>query len=217
MFYIIYYDYFVTFGCIVPIIFGLLNYRHFEPAHKIIFAFLIFTLLGNSINTILAHLYISNWFMFHIYICFEFAFVSFYFSKLLNGRVAKITPYLVGVFAVICIINFFYFQNESLSTYTRSIESLVLVTYCLMFLNRQSQTENSYRWKELSYNWITVGLMVFYSCSLFTFMFTNYFINADKFTNQIVWGTYGAFIIIENILFAIAFNKCRTHQITLSR
>lgn len=217
MFYKIYSGYIVTFGCIVPILLGILNYKFLGRPHKIIFYFLIFTLIGNSINTILARNYIPNLFMFHIYVCFEFAFVSFYFSTLLNGVVSKITPPLVFIFAIICIVNFFYVQNGAqLSTYTRAIESVIIVSYCIIFLNRQSQLETSYKWIDYSYNWINIGLLVFYSCSLFTFMFTNYFLHAEKSITRLVWGTYGTFIIIENILFAIAFSKCRTHPITLS-
>ncbi len=217
MFYRIYARYFTVFSGIVPAIIALKNYKLLSIAHKTILFFLVFTIVLNGVNTYLANNNIHNVFMFHIYVGFEFAFVSFYFSQILKGLVKKISPYLVTIFALICVVNFFYIQNGlQLSTYTRAIESIIIVSYCLMFFNRQSQSEHSYKWTDLSYNWINTGLLVFYSCSLFTFMFTNYFLHADRSITKIVWGTYDTFILIENILFAIAFSKCRTHPITLS-
>jgi hypothetical protein len=217
MFYIIYARYITAFSGLIPLFFAFKYYKHLITSHKIIFSFIAFTAVLNLVNTVLVMNGIRNLFMFHIYVGFEFAFVSGYFYTVLTGRVLRSIIPLVIIFELFCIINYFFIQKSvQLSTYTRAVESIIIIIYCLIFINRQSQTETPQSWGSLSLNWINTGILVFYSCSLFTFMFTNYFLHAEKSITRIVWGTYDTFILIESLLFAIAFYKCRKQPITLS-
>jgi hypothetical protein len=85
MLYIIYARYITAFSGIIPIILALINYKSLSRSHKIILSFLIFTLVLNVANTIMAMHAIHNLFMFHIYVGFEFAFISAYFYTVFKG------------------------------------------------------------------------------------------------------------------------------------
>jgi hypothetical protein len=217
MFYLLYTRYITSYSGIIPLIVALISYKVLSKPHKIILSFIVFSIVLNSVNLVLAIKSIHNLFMFHIYVGFEFAFVSSYFYTVLKGPITKIIPPLIIAFVVLCLVNFFYIQKATqLSTYTRAVESVMIVSYCIIFINRQSEKETSYTWGSLSLNWINTGILIFYSCSFITFMFTNYFLHAERSVTRIIWSTYDTFILIENILFAIAFYKCRKQPITLS-
>ncbi|MDB4926662.1 hypothetical protein [Mucilaginibacter sp.] len=206
--------YFLSGSILIPIIIALFNYKLLGMPLKVILYFLVFSAVLQTVNMILSSQYIPNLFVFHFYAIFEFAFVSWFYSLQFKGLINKLIPPMVLTFAVLCVINFFYIQKKlEFNTYTRSLEAVIIIGYCVMFFNKQMQTNSKYKWGSLSLNWINTGLLIFYSCSFFIFMFSNYLLNANKHIITVVWSTYDTIIILENILFAIAFYKCRKQPI----
>jgi hypothetical protein len=213
-----FYDrYVLTASILIPVIIGLVNYRFLSKSIKIILFFNIFTGILEILNIILASLNIYNTFVFHFYSIFEFALISWFYKLQFKGKTDKIIPPLIVAYAILSIINFLYIQNNiQLNTYTHSIEAIIIIGYCINFINKQSQFDATYSWGSFSLNWINTGLLLFYSCSFFAFMFTNYLMHASKHINNVVWSSYDTIIIFENILFAIAFYKCKNQPIISS-
>jgi hypothetical protein len=208
--YSFYSRYVVTCFLFLPVIIGLINYRFLNKPLRVLLLFNILTCVLNIVAVVLAALSIHNTFLFHFYSIFEFALISWFYKLQFKGLSNKIIPSLVAVYAILSVINFLYIQNNvQLNTYTHSIEAIIIIGYCLIFINRQSQMDAVYNWVDLSFNWINTGVLIFYSCSFFTFMLTNYIMNAGRHVTNIVWATYDTFIIFENILFAIAYYKCK--------
>jgi hypothetical protein len=204
---------------LLPILIGAIKYRSLDRSLKIILLFNIITGVLNLINHVLATHLISNLFIFHFYAIFEFAIISWFYNIQFKGIINKIIPPLVGIFSILCLVNFFYIQNNikiELNTYTRSLEGIVIIGYSVMFFNRQSQVDTQHTWGESSLNWANSSFLVFYSCSFFTFMVTNYFLHLDSRILNTIWGVYDAALIAENVLFAIAFLKCRQQPIISS-
>lgn len=203
-------------GCsiLIPIIIAGSSYKLLSKPLKVFFFFNIFTFILNTLNIILSSLSIPDLYLIHLYTIFEFAFISWFYALQFKGFTVKIIPPLVLVFSIWCVLNFFYIQTYTqLNSYTRSFESVIIIGYCLMFINNQSQTEASHKWETLSLNWINFGILIFYSCSFFIFMFSNYLLYVDKRITVVVWGIYDVILLFENILFAIAFYKCKKQPI----
>lgn len=195
---------------LIPIIIAFINYKFLTKPLRVLFFFNVFTLVLNTLNIILSTLSIQDLYLVHLYAIFEFAFISWFFALQFKGWLVKAIPPLVIVFTIWCILNFFYVQTfGQLNTYTRSVEAIIIIAYCLIFINKQSQVDASHKWGDLSLNWVSAGLLIFYSCCFFIFMFSNYLIRADKHIIFIVYGSYDVILIAENILFAIAFYKCK--------
>ncbi len=220
MIFYIYNMFIVPASILLPIVWGSIKYRSLDKSLKIILLFNVFTGTLNFINHILATHRISNLFVFHFYAIFEFAIISWFYNVQFKGVVNKIIPPLVVTFGTLCLINFFFIQNNiklELNTYTRSLESIFIIGYSVMYFNQQSQTDNEHKWVDLSLNWVNSAFLIFYSCSFFTFMATNYFVRPDTtFTQNVIWGIYDTALLAENILFAIAFYKCRQQPIISS-
>ena len=215
LFYLILGSYVAGFSCLIPIFIGLLSYKILNRSSKTVFYFLITSLVSVSINTLLANLGKSNLFAFHIYQVFEFCFVSYFYSVSVKGLMSKLFPYLVLIFTALCIFNFFYIQkgHSQFNSYTRSLEAIIIIIYAVIYLLKQSSTENSYRFGDLPDNWVNIALLIFYSCTFFVFAFANQLLTEGLFVNFIAWTSYNAVLLLENILFSIAFYKCRKQPI----
>ncbi len=202
---------------VIPIFTALFNYRFLNTQLKIIFAFILFSGIVDFVSIILAEHNIPNLSIFHIYTIFEFAFISWFYKIQFKGIANKIIPVLIIVFAILCIINFIFIQYKiEFNTYTRSVEVIIIIIYCILYFANQSKIDNNYNWSSISLNWINAGILISYSSSLFTFVFSNYLLTAGKQINNIVWGSYGTIVILEYILFAVGFYKCRNQLIIFS-
>jgi hypothetical protein len=203
---------------LLPIIMALLNYRFLSRPLKIILGFLLFSGIVNLMAVMMAHRGISNLLVFHIYAIFEFAFISWFYKLYFKGRVAKIIPILIGTFTILCIINVCFIQNYIVfNTYTRSLEAILIVGYGILFFSKQGALDNDFSWGEFSLNWINVGILIYYSGSFFTFIFSNYLLVAvSQRINIIIWNVVDTLLLLEYVLFAIGFYKCRNQPITSS-
>lgn len=197
---------------------GIINYRYFDKSLKTIFFFILLSAAFNFTNVFLARKGIHTLFLFHIYAIFEFGCVSWFFKQQLTGLISKIIPALILIFSALCLFNFFYIQNKlELNTYTRSLESIIIIGYSIMFFNKQSQIDTKHSWGNYSLNWVNTSLLIFYSCSFFAFMIANYVANGDKVVAYIIWALYDTALLVENILFAIAFYKSKNQSIILNK
>ncbi len=200
---------------LIPIIIAGINYKLLSNPLKVFFYFNIFTFILNSLNIILSSLSIRDLYLIHLYTVFEFAFISWFYALQFKGLIVKIIPPLVLVFAIWCVVNYLYVQTAiQLNTYTRSVEAIIIIAYCLMFINRQSQVEVSQKWGDLSLNWINAGILLFYSCNFFIFIFSNYLLSPDSQIIKAIWTGYDVILLFENIFFAIAFYKWKKQPIT---
>jgi Ca2+/Na+ antiporter len=138
---------------------------------------------------------------------FRFFTVSFYEKK--GRRVI----YLVNCCIYsLCIVNYFLFKIKSSLIPIRGLQVLyVLIVYSMLFILKQNNEEQN--WGDNIYNWINAGILLYLASCLFMFIFSNYLLSAGDHINKIVWGIHDTILIIEYILFAVGFYKCKTQQI----
>lgn len=201
----------------IPIFFGIKYYNALSFPYKIILWFTIFSGVVNYTNTYLVIWYLrSNSIgLINFYTVFEFLFLSAFYREF-QGKTGKVViSVLMALFTILCIVNYLYIQNgSSFNTYTRTAEGVMIVAYCVQFLFRQGEKEHESNWGDNGLNWINAGVLIYYSCGIFIFMLFNYLITAGLFINQVVWGLVNTMMIIEYILYAIGFYKCKTHPKT---
>jgi hypothetical protein len=213
------YDVIIVPGSIlVPITIAFINYKYLDKPLKTILIFNLITAGFNIPSIILGQYGVHTAFLFHIYAVFEFGCISLFYRQLFDGIIKKVIPFLIILFAIICLINFIFIQNGvELNTYTRAIESIIIIGYSVMFFNKQSLMEVKYKWADLSINWANTALLSFYSFGFFTFMITNHVLYAEKRVWQPVFNLYAFTVLVENVVFAVAFYKCRRQAIVLAQ
>jgi hypothetical protein len=113
----------------------------------------------------------------------------------------------------LCIVNYLFIQNKiEFNTYTRPLEAIMIIVYSMLYILNQSNDEQD--WGDNIYNWINAGILLYFASCLFMFISSNYLLNAGKHINRIVWGAHDAILVIQYVLFAVGFYKCKTHRIT---
>lgn len=202
----------------IPIALALINYIFLDKSLKIILYFLLFSSICNIINQVFVFHHKSDLFIPHIYTIFEFAFISCFYYTQFIGVIKKAIPFLVAIFTIACLLDFLYLQDYKVqyNTYTRSFEAVIVIFYSMLFFLKQSDAEQNLRFVDLSQNWVNIGLLIFYSCNFFVLAFSNYLLTKGNKAALIAWMLYDIFLVAENILFAIAFYKCKNHQTTSS-
>src|SRR5690606_28186125 len=119
--------------------------------------------------------------------------------------VKLVIPFIFIVFVVINFIFFEYFFQEKISSRLHTVESGILLFYCLQYyLFRLSDEKISYS-KSLDF-WIVTGLTIFVMISFPIYLFYDPLLNLDvKFVNTI-WEVHKVAFLIFCIFMAKAFN-----------
>jgi hypothetical protein len=212
MFYYIYISFFVPLTVLIPIKYAYSNYRYLTKAFKIILAFITFSAVINAVGTVLARgFHIQTTPIVHIYTPFEFAFLSLFFAEF-YGKPGKNIIYIVTVaFVIFCIYNTLFIQNAmEMNSYARSVDAIILILYSMLFfLNNNNDLDH--KWSYYNTNWMVAGILLYYASSLFVFIFFKS-VAKPGFMTDVVWGTHVTILIIEYILFAIGFYKCKPQQ-----
>ncbi|WP_143822093.1 hypothetical protein [Mucilaginibacter pedocola] len=148
---------------------------------------------------------------FHVYTPFEFAFVIAFFAEFYNTKIRNMLYVLIAAFAIFCVLNTVYLESMmQLDGNARSVDAIILIACCMLFFAKNNNDLDS-RWADHASNWITAGLLLYYSCSLFMFIFFNKMTEAGIMSDIIIY-IYATILAIEYILFAVGFNKCRAQQ-----
>lgn len=212
MLYFIYVTYIVPAAILIPVLIGIKNYPFLTKPLKTILWFIIFSGSANLINLIMIafHYFTAN--LLHIYTIFEFLFISIYYSQFYSPKKQKRIYVLIAAFTVLCIINYLFIQNKiEFNTYTRPLEAIIIIVYSMLFILKQNNEEQN--WGDNVYNWINAGILIYFASCLFMFIFSNYLLSAGKLINRIVWSAHDTILMLQYILFAIGFYKCKTHRI----
>jgi hypothetical protein len=152
-------------------------------------------------------------YLLHIYTIFEFLFISLFYSSFYERKHRNIFYAIIAVFTAICIINFLFIQTTiGFNTYTRPLEAIMIIVYSMLYILKQNNDDQN--WGDNMYNWINAGILLYFASCLFMFISSNYLLNAGRHINRIVWATHDTILVIQFILFAVGFYKCKTHRIT---
>jgi hypothetical protein len=83
-----------------------------------------------------------------------------------------------------------------------SVEAILIIVYCIFFLYEQIKNPNSFYIYRSKKFWITIGLLLYFSSTLFLFI---YAANLTKQEYLAYWAINDIFNILKNILFSISF------------
>ncbi|RFZ90303.1 hypothetical protein D0C36_21125 [Mucilaginibacter conchicola] len=211
--FVFYATYIVPASALIPIFIGLNNYRFLPAAFKILLAFVIFGSLFNLLMIIIASKGYYTVKLMSFYTAMEFAFIAAMFSRIFDKKWRVSIYILVAVFAALCTFNQVFIQNKiEFNTYTRPIGALIIVAFCMAYTIKNSS--NLRPWAADSFNWVNTGILIFYAVGFFMFVSYNFFLKRTLFSD-IIWGLIDTILIIEYILFAIGFSKCRSQTTTI--
>ncbi len=118
---------------------------------------------------------------------------------------------LPAAFTILCIINALFFQSiYTYSSYTRSVEAIVLMMFALSYFAKLATgnlEKKSGRQPDFYFN---AGIFLYFSGAFMLFIFSNFIAaNLSKSNFLIIWNIHAALLLLMYILFSIAFLKCK--------
>lgn len=205
----------VPASVLIPISIALIKYKWTDRVLLLIFYYLLLDGAVNLIAVVLSDYQINNLPLLHIYTILEFLLLSFFYIKILKDPLARnIIKFLMLIFPVLCVINFLFFQSIfRFNTYTRPLEVLLIMAYCLTYFAQANEANDIKAWSSNSIIWINIGILLYFSGALFVYSFSNlttaYTSPKYKLVNLFIWDIHAALLLCMYLLFSWGFYICR--------
>lgn len=145
----------------------------------------------------------------HLYTALEFGIVSaFYFHSLRRSFKPKLLYAIVIVFFAFAIVNAAFFEGfYRYNAYTRALESLIIITFTLLFYF-QMLDELAIQEPTASPDfWFATGFLLYFAGSFVLFTLSNILASQSKEINFIAWAMHAFLLAVLHILISVGLWK----------
>lgn len=153
----------------------------------------------------------NNLIIFHIATPFEYLFLGLlYYQAIINATARKLVLVSIPVFIALSVFFSLFVQHvDENNSYAIIAEAILVITWSLFYLREIMLLQHITVLHRYSLFWITVGLLFFFTGTLFTQGMLNYLITNDM---QLARSIYRVSHIFEYLLFIlfIAGAYCKT-------
>jgi hypothetical protein len=210
-----YATYIVPATALIPIFIGLKNYRFLSPPFKLLLAFVILSSVFNLVALILVTKGYYTIKLMSLYSVIELSFIALIFNLVFDRKWQVHIYVVIALFAALCTFNQVFIQNKiEFNSYTRPIGAFIIIAFCMAYTIKNSNNEKA--WASDSFNWINTGILLYYAVGFFMFVSYNFFLARNIFS-EIMWTLLDTALLIEYILFAIGFSKCKSLTTTIQQ
>lgn len=199
--------YVVPLSILLPILFGLLNYKAANSGQKLLFYYLIASGFINLAAMVMINYKMRNLPLLHLYTIVEAILILGYLQFLfVNKLIKNILRSIIILFPLFCIINVAFIQSiYTYNTYTRPLEAILITFFCMLYLYNSGFTEN---WLKQPKSWFNIGILIYFPVVCIIFILSNYivFVAKHKEFNRIIWNFHGAMSLIMYLAWAKGFS-----------
>lgn len=164
-------------------------------------SYLIWFNLATEIGArVLAETTGNNLPLLHVYTLGEFLLLSFFYKGLLQDPkwLAQHFKKITLVIAALIILNSIFLQPVfQFNTYAKTLVQIIFITYSILYFFNLSDASHLFDKEQKYLRLINSAILVYYSGSLFIFMFSNYFLQNNLDLPSGLW----AFNAILNLVF----------------
>lgn len=189
----------------LPAVIGLALYYRLQQIQKVI---LLLVLLSVSTEVVAHWVKLQNGnqnLVYYLFTALEYMLLTYIFAQ-------GIQPFFKNVFFKRAAIFFLLFVIADMiwisginqfNSYSTAVEGLIVIFFSLSFFYKTlEELKIEYLEREPVF-WISTGVLLYFSSSLFIFLFTNYVQSSNR-ALFIIWGIHGIFSILLNISYSIA-------------
>ncbi len=194
------------FTTLLPVAAGIRNYRSLTPELKLLFWFCVSSFLLDGVSRIYWLYKIPNLFLGHVSTLAEFLFLASIYRIILKSFLPRwLMPLLIAVFTVLAIVNTVFLQSfQYNNSNIKIIESLLLITFALLFLLRLTREMKVRRLERYSLFWVNCAILLFFSSTLFIFIYSNYILLYSRELGIRIWFIHAIFFILFQIILSIS-------------
>lgn len=213
-----------VWALVLPLIF-IFPLRELSGWQKPIALYIILALVLNCITTLISnsnyfHLILpvkSNVIIYNIHSVVRFACFSYFFILLKQNRYTFLKKLIPVLYVIMFLINFIFFDNffneENLSGNLLTMESYLLLIYCMLFFLAGLKEDEAIMDKgpEL---WVILGLSIYVVINFFLFLFYVPMIRENEHLADNIWTVHNAAYIILCLCIARAFYRSKKLKLT---
>jgi hypothetical protein len=197
---------------LVPFIIGLWRYKVLNTSFRFLLGLLAFSALSSILARAFAILYHNNLVIIKFYTVGEFLLLgSFYYHQYLSltmRRAILCMMVLFTIFALYLIV--IYAHVIRYDDFAPAVESVIMIFLGTTLISRNNGLlPHCKRWSEYPVNWFNTGILLYFSGSMFMFLFANFNTDADSITYIITRLLHGTFLILLSTLFTMGFLKIK--------
>lgn len=189
----------------LPAVIGLIRFRHLQKGQVAIFILVLLSILTEFGATWVAYEGGYQNLVYYGFTIAEFTLLTYVFSESWASSLRFTwTGALAMLFLLFVVLDMFWLSGiEQFNSYSTSIESLLLIAFALLYFFLTLREMKTRHLEREPLFWISIGVLLYFSSSLFIFLFTNT-VNASMRALFIIWSIHGIFRILLNICFSIA-------------
>ncbi|MHA4809297.1 hypothetical protein ACX0G9_14390 [Flavitalea flava] len=143
---------------------------------------------------------------FYIYGSFtilEYTLFALFFYSSFSEKILKYILILGSlIFYIMAILNFSGRKTENFDSLTASLESILIIVYCIFFLYEQIKDPAVFYIYYSKKFWIIIAFLIYFSSTLFLFLYAATF---TKQEHSNYWSINNIFNILKNAFFTISF------------
>ena len=196
----------------IPIGMGVYRYKYTSPPLRTILFYLAVAGITNAIAAFYAFRHRNNLPLLHIYTIAELLLlVRFYQQTMTSQAIRQWARLTLLLFPVVCIVNFIFFQSiYSFNSYTRPLESIILLIFSILYLSQATDNERASGRGIAPETWIVIGILLYFASTLFQFIFANIVSHHASYgTKLLIWDIHASLVLIMYLLFAVGFFRCK--------
>jgi hypothetical protein len=201
--------YYAPFLILIPLITGLIHFKALGKPMRTLFYYVVFTAIMNAANSIAMAHHQQSTTLFEIFTLVEFNFVSLFFLEIFKISWRKIIIAIMIAFSILCVVCFFFFTKSPLGSYTKTIETILILAYCIIYISTQNKLDIETSWSDSSLNWVNAAFLIYFATTLLMFATADYWIKAPITTFLVFEIFQDVILILEWVLFAVAFIKAK--------
>ncbi len=203
----------VPISILFPILAGVTKWKNLNGCSKILFWYLVFTALINTVSTYTARkLHLNNMPIVHIYTIIEVAVFSWFYKALIGVNQKKATFLVIILsFTLASVVNAFFFQSiYTYNSYTRSIEAIICMLFSLQYFAKLAATSEYKATVLIPEFYFSVGIFLYFSGAFILFVFSNFIVSISSKSDFIgIWNIHAMLVLIQYIFFTIGFFLCK--------
>ena len=190
---------------LLPLLAGWIRYRYLSPGLQNIFWFCVFAFLLDACARILWLLSIPNLFFGHISTLVEFLFLANAFRLTFGNFISSKLMYGVMVaFSILAIANSLFIQDfEHNNSYIKILEAAILILLSMAYYYKLVREMKVFHLERHPFFWINTAILIYFSSSLFVFIYSNYLLFYSHQTGIRIWFIHALFFILFNYILSI--------------
>ncbi|WCT14417.1 hypothetical protein [Mucilaginibacter jinjuensis] len=195
----------VPVSAIIPIGIGFFKRLYLNAGFNIILIYLVFAMVIDIAERLIGQRHINNLPLLHFYTLVEGLLIFCYFRKVFNNPKFQLAiNWFIPIFIVITFVDFTFLHSiYQFNSYARSISAVFIVICSVIAFYSNAVSENP---RIMSFDWITAGILLYFSSSLVYFELLNVLAaNSPRDIWNLIQNIHATFVLAMYALVATGF------------